>query len=107
VYFVWTVISSLYRDWELGRGVDQIAQESSQRRRQREEEARRRLDNGCQHDFNESVAGLPPNTCYRCGIERLRPDGPCDHVWHQAVEPIPCSYCQQCGKKFTRSGESL
>ena len=107
VYFAWSVISSLYRDWELGRDVGQIERESRQRRKQREEETRLRLDNGCDHVFDEAVAGLPPNTCYRCGIERAKPVGPCDHVWRQALETIPCSYCQECGKKYVRSSVSL
>jgi len=106
IYYTWSVISSLYRDWELGRDVDQIQEESRERRKQREEEARRRLDNGCDHVFDEAVTGMPPNTCHRCGIERVRPAGPCDHVWQQAMEPIPCSYCEQCSKKFIHSSES-
>lgn len=104
-YFAWSVISSLYRDWELGRDVDQIERESIHRRRLREEAAKLRLDNGCDHQFDVVVIGLPPNTCHLCGIERERPVGNCDHIWRPALEPVPCSYCQQCGKKYTRSRE--
>ena len=107
VYFAWSVISSLYRDWELGRDVDQIERESIHHRRLREEAAKLRLDNGCDHQFDGDVIGLPPNTCHRCGIERERPADACDHIWRQAMEPIPCSYCQECGKKYTRPCDPL
>ncbi|MHB0957740.1 MAG: hypothetical protein ACYC6N_16815 [Pirellulaceae bacterium] len=100
VYFVWSIVSTLYRDWEMGRDVDEIKAVSEARRRQRQEEAARRLDNGCDHRFGETFAGFPPDACYQCGLARERPPGPCDHVWRIANEAVPCSYCEICGKRY-------
>ncbi len=99
-YFAWSVITTLYRDWEMGKDVDKIKTESAARRRARQEEAVRRLDNGCEHSFGEAFAGFPPDACYKCGLMRERPLGPCDHVWRLANEPVPCSYCDKCGRKY-------
>jgi hypothetical protein len=99
-YFIWTIVSTLYRDWHMGKDVDTIQAESKERRRQRQEEARQRLDNGCDHLFGESFAGFPPDACFKCGLARERPAGPCDHVWRPAKEAVPCSYCEKCGRKY-------
>lgn len=100
VYYLWLVVSTLYRDWAMGRGVDQLRAESEARREQRRVEAARRLDTGCDHDFDETFAGLPPNVCYKCGLERVRPSGPCDHVWKLVPDATPYSYCEKCGKRY-------
>ena len=106
-YFVWSVVSSLYRDWQMGKDVNKIKAESAARRAQRNEEAARRLDNGCDHSFGEAFAGFPPDACPKCGLSRERPAGPCDHVWRLAHEAVPCSYCEKCGKKYISSHVSL
>ncbi len=99
-YFAWTIVSTLYRDWQMGKDVDKIKAESEVRRQRRREEAERRLANGCDHRFGEAFAGFPPDACHKCGLSRERPPGPCDHVWRLAQEAVPCSYCETCGKKY-------
>jgi len=99
-YFLWSVVTTLYRDWYMGKDVDKIKAESAVRRARRLEEASRRLENGCDHSFGEMLGGFPPNACFKCGLERERPVGACDHVWRAANEPIPCSYCEKCGRKY-------
>lgn len=99
-YYLWLVFSALYRDWLLGRGVDQIRAESEARREQRRAEAARRLDTGCAHAFSEAFVGLPPHVCHKCGLEQTRPSGPCDHVWKLVPDAAPYSYCEKCGKRY-------
>jgi hypothetical protein len=99
-YLAWSVIATLYRDWQMGKDVDKIKAESEARRKERKEEAVRRLDNGCDHSFGEAFAGFPADACYKCGLERERPTGSCDHVWRLANEPVPCSYCDKCRRKY-------
>ncbi len=106
-YFIWSVVTSLYRDWQMGKDVHKIQAESAERRARRQEEAARRLDNGCEHSFGEAFAGLPPDVCHKCGLSRERPPGPCDHVWRLANEAIPCSYCEKCGRKHVSSRINL
>ena len=100
IYFAWTIVSTLYRDWQMGKDVDEIQVASETRRQQRREEEARRLDNGCEHRFGEAFAGFPPDACHQCGLSRERPPGPCDHVWRQAQEAVPCSYCVHCAKRY-------
>lgn len=100
IYVCWLIVASLYHDWILGRHVGEIQAESEMRRERRAEEARRRLDNGCEHVFGETLGGFPPNACHRCGLEMERPPGNCDHVWRMRHEAVPCSYCEKCGKRF-------
>ncbi len=100
VYYVYLVASALYRDWLMGRHVDQIQAESQARREQRRAEAARRLDTGCDHEFGETFAGLPPTACHKCGLEEARPAGPCDHRWILVPGAVPYSYCEKCGKRY-------
>jgi hypothetical protein len=100
IYVLWTIVSTLYRDWDLGRDVDQIKAESDKRRQERRAKDEARLANGCDHDFTEMLGGFPPNTCRKCGIERERPAGPCDHQWEYRNEAVPCSYCKKCGQRY-------
>ena len=100
VYYVWLVVSALYEDWSLGKDVKKIRAETERRRQQRAEENARRLDNGCDHLFGETLGGFPPFACRRCGLERQRPKGPCDHVWRLSKDSIPGAYCEKCGKKY-------
>jgi hypothetical protein len=100
VYFLWSIVTALYQDWLMGRGVREIQRESAMRRREREEQAARRLDNGCEHEFDQTLGGFPPGTCHKCGLERERPYGACDHVWRQSRDAIASSYCETCGKRY-------
>jgi hypothetical protein len=107
IYFTWSVVTTLYGDWQMGKDVDKIKAASAARRGKRHEEATRRLDNGCDHRFGEAFAGFPPDACHKCGLSQERPIGPCDHVWQPAKEAVPCSYCEKCGKKYVNSRVSL
>lgn len=100
VYFLWTIAAALYEDWMMGKDVNKIKADSEQRRKERLEESRKRLDNGCEHVFGQTLGGFPPDACRNCGLQRERPSGPCDHVWKPANEPVPCSYCEKCGKRY-------
>ncbi len=100
IYVFWTIISTMYHDWVLGRDVDVIKAESEERRAQRRAEAQARLENGCDHDFTEMFGGYPPDTCRKCGLERQRPKGPCDHTWEFHPEGVPNSVCKKCSKRF-------
>jgi hypothetical protein len=100
LYFCWSIIAALYHDWVLGRHVGAIRADSETQRAKRAEEARKRLDNGCEHEFGESLGGFPPNACHKCGLEKQRPTGNCDHVWRLSKEAVPCSYCEKCGKRY-------
>ena len=101
IYFCWSVITAIYYDWMLGRHVGAIKAASNDHRAQRAEEAKKRLDNGCDHAFGESLGGFPPNACHKCGIESERPSGNCDHVWRMTQqEAVPSSYCEKCGKRY-------
>ena len=105
-YVLWTIVSTLYRDWDMGRDVDQIKAESEKRRRERRSKEEARLDNGCEHDFAEMFGGFPPDTCRKCGMERERPKGQCDHQWEYRTEGVPCSYCKKCGERYVSSNIS-
>jgi hypothetical protein len=99
-YVLWTIVSTLYRDWDMGRDVEQIKAESEHRRKERQAKEAARLDNGCDHEFAELFGGFPPDTCRKCGLERKRPPGQCDHQWEYRNEGVPCSYCKKCGERY-------
>ncbi len=100
IYFLWTIGAALYEDWVMGKDVNKIKADQQQRRKERLEESRKRLDNGCEHVFGQTLGGFPLDACRKCGLQRERPAGPCDHVWKPANEPVPCSYCEKCGKRY-------
>jgi hypothetical protein len=102
-YFIWLAarsFHSMYSDWNLGKELDVIRTESDARRKQKGEENQRRLDNGCEHVFDQGFGEFPPGVCRKCGLERERPKGTCDHVWRRAVGAVPGSYCEKCEKKY-------
>lgn len=100
VYFCWSIVAALYHDWMLGRHVGAIKAASAAHRAQRAEDAKKRLDNGCDHVFGESLGGFPANACHKCGIEKERPAGNCDHVWRMVQQAVPSSCCEKCGKRY-------
>jgi len=106
-YFAWTIVRALHYQWSLTRGVGELENESAARRNEQLERNAARLDNGCDHAFDKTLGGFPPNACSKCGLERVRPAGSCDHIWKQATEPVPCSYCQECGKRYVSPNLSM
>lgn len=100
VYILWLTASQLYRDWRIGREVDEIRAASAELRRKRRDDAAKRLDNGCDHVFDQGYGEFPPDVCARCGIQQTRPAGICDHHWQRQDGNAPGSYCTKCGKPY-------
>ena len=78
-YLVWSVITTLYRDWQMGKDVDKIKAESETRRSQRQEEAARRAGQRVRAQFWRGVCRLPARcvlqvrTCPRSARRTVRP----------------------------------
>ncbi|MCO6457621.1 MAG: hypothetical protein J5I93_20150 [Pirellulaceae bacterium] len=100
LYLLWTTGYQLYRDWKLGREVEQIREASADLRRKRREQAAARLANGCEHLFDASYGEFPAGVCSRCGLEKTKPPGPCDHQWKRQDGNTPGAYCAKCGKQY-------
>ena len=102
-YFIFMVIRSfvtIFSDMMTNRDLDRLAQEFSQKRKESAAAAERRLNNGCEHSFDDQGGALPPDVCSKCGIARTKPADECDHVWRVMPGVIPQSQCEQCGTKF-------
>jgi hypothetical protein len=105
LYLLWITGSQLFHDWRTGKEVEQIRLASIELRRKRKEQAAARLNNGCDHCFDEGYGEFPPNVCIRCGLERTRPPGPCDHQWKRQEGNTPGSFYKECGKPYRGSSE--
>lgn len=105
LYFLWSLLRacwSLYEDWRLGQDLDELERESEQRRLDREQAAAKRLDNGCDHDFDNSAFGaFPEGVCRKCGLANVRPPGFCDHVWRRKAGSEVGSICEKCGREHS------
>jgi hypothetical protein len=100
---LWMIGRAFYQllsDWKLGKELDELQADTAARRQRKQESLARRLASGCDHDFTTGAAGLPPDACSKCGIEKDRPDGLCDHVWRVRPGAAPSSVCEQCGKVY-------
>jgi hypothetical protein len=91
---------SMYEDWKLGKDLDQLQAEAEGRREQKRLENEQRLANGCEHDFDSHIYGLPSGVCGKCGLEREKPTGACDHVWRLQQGAVPSSECEKCGRTY-------
>jgi ribosomal protein L32 len=100
VYMVWDAMLQIFRDWRLGRELDQLESEGASRREQRRAANEQRLATGCNHDFAGGAVGLPPGVCAKCGIQKEKPTGGCDHIWRVKSGPVPSSVCEKCGKVY-------
>ena len=101
---LWTVgkaVVSLFKDWRLGKELDQLERESAARRESKRQSREQRLANGCDHDFGAGAHGIPENACSKCGLERDKPAGLCDHVWRIEQGPVLRSACERCGKTYS------
>ena len=87
-----------FDDWRLGLGLGNLKADRQALREQLREENEKRLETGCDHDFEDHGFGLPPDSCSKCGLEREKPSGPCDHVWKLEDGPVPGSKCEKCGE---------
>ena len=98
LYAVGKALYTLFDDWRLGKELDELEAQVGSRREQRQLDNQERLDNGCEHDFDEHVIGFPPDVCSKCGLEREKPSDPCDHIWRLQKGAVPVSTCEKCGK---------
>jgi hypothetical protein len=106
-YFLWLVIKSVYTifaDARTYRELDKLAGQLAEKRRQRRQDLELRLQNGCQHEFDDALGALPPNVCRKCGCAKEPPAGECDHIWKVLPGIIPESQCQKCGQRFSGVG---
>jgi hypothetical protein len=104
LYFLWLVIKALVStivDLKTSRNLDKLAAEYANRRRAQRQSAAERLQNGCEHYFNDAGGALPPNVCCKCGLAKERPATACDHVWRVVPGIIPQSRCEQCGMTYS------
>jgi hypothetical protein len=103
-WFVWLVLKafySIFADLRTDRELSQLAMELAEKRRQGRLAAQARLNNGCQHEFDDALGALPPDVCRKCGIGRDPPEGDCDHSWQLLPGIIPESRCTKCGARFS------
>ncbi|MCA9165847.1 MAG: hypothetical protein R3C99_03195 [Pirellulaceae bacterium] len=105
LYFVWSVLRafwSLFEDWRLYQELDELERDADQRKAALERNAAARLDNGCEHDFDDSAFGaFPDGVCRKCGLAKKRPPGFCDHVWRRKAGTEVGSICEKCGKEHS------
>jgi len=107
-WFLWSLgraFLTMFEDWRLGKELDELQAQSESRREQERLNNEKRLDNGCEHRFDDQVFGLPRGVCGKCGIEQQKPTGPCDHVWRLEKGAVPSSTCEVCGKKYAPAKE--
>lgn len=102
-YFVWMVLKAFYTvfdDVRTERQLNELATEYSDRRREKREAAALRMDNGCDHEYEDLLGAFPKNVCIKCGLNKELPPGPCDHVWRRMPSAVPGSECEKCGEIF-------
>lgn len=105
LYMIGEALAHVYRDWRLGKELDELQSAGAARREQRRLANEQRLANGCQHDFQSAaVVGLPPGVCLKCGLEKEKPTGGCDHAWRVKPGAVPSSACEKCGKQHRPLG---
>lgn len=106
LYGGWLLLRALhevYRNWQLGKELDELEAHTEQRGQQQKADNSVRLNNGCEHDFEIGPGALPRRICRKCGIEAVQSVDLCDHIWHRASDNDIVSYCDKCGKEVTGS----
>jgi hypothetical protein len=109
IWFFWLLGKSfvqIYNDWQLEKELIEIEAQSQAHREERKRLNTKRLDTGCDHDFETIGHGLPPNACSKCGMEREKPQGACDHIWKRKAGAAPSSFCERCGKVYSPTAET-
>lgn len=102
-YLLWRVVeafSSVGEDWKAGREAAELQAAKKEQEEKRRQANAQRLDNGCDHKFDEMFGVFPPGVCCKCGLEQQRPIGMCDHVWRRVDGAVPGSRCELCGKAY-------
>jgi hypothetical protein len=103
LYFFWVALRDLVRyllEARQNRQFDGMREYRLEREAVLREEQARRLDNGCEHLFDDQFGALPPDVCCRCGIAKQKPAGDCDHTWCREPGLLPASICVKCGARF-------
>jgi hypothetical protein len=104
LYFLFLVAKSfvvIAQDIWTNRELTKLADEYSDRRKRLKTEAVARLQNGCEHQYDDQAGALPGNVCCRCGLSKEKPPGDCDHVWRVLPGIIPRSQCEKCNQEFS------
>ena len=107
IYLVLRSFFDLFVNWQTGREMKELSEETSQRRAERKREHEERLQNDCDHQWGGFLVGFPAEACRRCGLGKERPAGPCDHVWRSNLEEIPTAVCEVCGKQYQRPRSAI
>ena len=108
LYFLWIFAKSIYHlflDWRTSKSLDEMALAFDEKRREKLEQAEQRLDNDCDHDYDDLLHAFPPDVCVKCGLAKNHHAGDCDHVWRRVPGPIPGSRCESCGESFGAAAE--
>ena len=103
LYALFVFIKSMYHWWQdarTTRSLNEMATSFDDKRRADRKAAADRLNNGCEHDYEDLLNAFLPDVCVKCGIAKKRPTGDCDHVWRRISGPIPGSQCEACGEKY-------
>lgn len=103
LYFLWMVLRALYTvfdDVRTEKQLNQLATEYKDRRQERRDAAASRLENGCEHDYEDLLGAFPHDVCVKCGLAKEPPPGDCDHVWRRLSGAIPGSRCEKCGVEY-------
>ena len=103
IWFIWACLRDsfhFFADWRQSKQIGDLRAERETRQQASLEANVRRLDNGCEHEYDTVFGALPPNVCSKCGLSKDKPTGDCDHVWKRQQGLIPASRCEKCGKQF-------
>ena len=103
LYALFVFLKSMYYWWQDSRttkSLNEMASSFDDKRRADRKAASERLNNGCDHFYEDLLNAFPPDVCVNCGLAKTRPAGDCDHVWRRVSGAIPGSQCESCGEKY-------
>ena len=103
VYCLYLFTLSMYhwfQDWRTTKSLNEMANSFDDKRRADRQRAIERLDNGCDHDYEDLLNAFPEDVCVKCGLAKHPPLGDCDHIWRRVPGAIPGSVCELCGQKY-------
>lgn len=103
LYFFMVFFKSMYhwwQEWRTTKSLNELATSYDDKRRSDRADAAKRLDNGCEHDYDDLLNAFPSDVCVKCGLGKRPPAGECDHIWRRVPGAIPGSACESCGKTF-------
>jgi len=103
LYFLMVFCKSMYhwwQDWRTTKSLNEMAVSFDDKRRADRQQAEDRLNNGCDHVYDDLLSAFPQDVCLRCGLAKQKPLGDCDHIWRRVPGAIPGSACESCGTTF-------